>query len=53
MDYKNLVAERIKENTELEVDLIEKLIEIPPKKEMGDYAFPCFQLAKTLEKHQI
>lgn len=34
MDYKNLVAERIKENTELEVDLIEKLIEIPPKKEM-------------------
>ncbi|MGO5066487.1 arginine--tRNA ligase [Clostridium sporogenes] len=50
MDYKNLVAERIKENTELEIDLIEKLIEIPPKKEMGDYAFPCFQLAKTFRK---
>ncbi|MBO0553341.1 arginine--tRNA ligase [Clostridium botulinum] len=45
-----MVAERIKENTELEVDLIEKLIEIPPKKEMGDYAFPCFQLAKTFRK---
>lgn len=50
MDYKNIVAERIKENTELEVDAIEKLIEIPPKKEMGDYAFPCFQLAKTFRK---
>ncbi|WP_434305208.1 arginine--tRNA ligase [Clostridium botulinum] len=50
MDYKNIVAERIKENTELEIDLIEKLIEIPPKKEMGDYAFPCFQLAKTFRK---
>ncbi|APH16860.1 arginine--tRNA ligase [Clostridium sporogenes] len=50
MDYKNIVAERIKENTELEVDLIEKLIEIPPKQEMGDYAFPCFQLAKTFRK---
>ncbi|MBU5299059.1 arginine--tRNA ligase [Clostridium sporogenes] len=50
MDYKNIVVERIKENTELEVDLIEKLIEIPPKKEMGDYAFPCFQLAKTFRK---
>ncbi|NFV12476.1 arginine--tRNA ligase [Clostridium sporogenes] len=50
MDYKNLVAERIKENTELEIDLIEKLIEIPPKKEMGDYAFPCFQLAKIFRK---
>ncbi|AJD31731.1 MULTISPECIES: arginine--tRNA ligase [Clostridium] len=50
MDYKNIVAERIKENTELEIDVIEKLIEIPPKKEMGDYAFPCFQLAKTFRK---
>ncbi|MCR1933498.1 arginine--tRNA ligase [Clostridium tepidum] len=50
MDYKKLVAERIKENTELEIDLIEKLIEIPPKPEMGDYAFPCFQLAKTFRK---
>ncbi|NFQ61670.1 arginine--tRNA ligase [Clostridium sporogenes] len=50
MDHKNIVAERIKENTELEIDVIEKLIEIPPKKEMGDYAFPCFQLAKTFRK---
>lgn len=50
MDYKSIVAERIKENTELELDLIEKLIEIPPKSEMGDYAFPCFQLAKTFRK---
>ena len=50
MDYKNIVAERIKENTELEIDVIEKLIEIPPKKEMGDYAFPCFKLAKTFRK---
>ncbi len=44
------------------VDLIEKniegltreditgLIEIPPKPEMGDFAFPCFRLAKTMRK---
>ncbi|MBV7276321.1 arginine--tRNA ligase [Clostridium sp. PL3] len=50
MDYKRLVAERIKENVDLELDLIEKLIEIPPKSDMGDYAFPCFQLSKTLRK---
>lgn len=25
-------------------------IEIPPNKEMGDYAFPCFQLARILRK---
>lgn len=50
MDYKKLVAERIKENVDLELDLIEKLIEIPPKSDMGDYAFPCFQLSKALRK---
>ena len=23
-------------------------LEIPPEKEMGDYAFPCFKLSRTL-----
>ncbi|WP_027623171.1 arginine--tRNA ligase [Clostridium lundense] len=50
MDYKKLVAERIAEKIELPLEKIEELIEIPPKAEMGDYAFPCFQLAKTLRK---
>ncbi|GAA0738273.1 arginine--tRNA ligase [Clostridium oceanicum] len=50
MDYKKLVAERIKENVDLDISFIEKLIEIPPKPEMGDFAFPCFQLAKTFRK---
>lgn len=50
MDYKKLVAERIKEHVDLELDDIEKLVEIPPKSDMGDYAFPCFQLAKVLRK---
>ena len=26
------------------------LIEIPPKPELGDFAFPCFRLAKTMHK---
>ncbi|WP_194190016.1 arginine--tRNA ligase [Clostridium chrysemydis] len=50
MDYKGLIAERIKENVDLNVEDIKKLIEIPPKSEMGDYAFPCFQLAKVMRK---
>ncbi|MCY6370921.1 arginine--tRNA ligase [Clostridium ganghwense] len=50
MDYKNSVAAKIKEHVELELEAIEKLIEIPPKPEMGDYAFPCFQFAKTFRK---
>lgn len=50
MDYKKLVAERIKENLDLDIKIIEKFIEVPPRTEMGDYAFPCFQLAKSLRK---
>lgn len=53
MDYKSKVAELIKKHVELEIEAIEKLIEIPPKPEMGDYAFPCFQLSKLWEKLQI
>ncbi|WMJ80831.1 arginine--tRNA ligase [Clostridium sp. MB40-C1] len=50
MDYKKIIAERLKEHIELELEAIEKLIENPPKPDMGDYAFPCFQLAKTFRK---
>lgn len=50
MDYKKLVAERIKEHVDLEFNLIERLIELPPRPEMGDFAFPCFQLSKALRK---
>lgn len=31
-------------------DDIESLIEVPPKPELGDFAFPCFRLAKTMHK---
>ena len=33
---------------ELELAQIAEGIEIPKEKTMGDYAFPCFRLAKTL-----
>lgn len=35
---------------DLTVDEIEAMIEIPAKTDMGDYAFPCFRLAKTMRK---
>lgn len=50
MDYKKFVAEKIKEKVDIDIDLIEKYIEIPPRQEMGDFAFPCFQLSKVLRK---
>ncbi len=36
--------------TELNKTQIEKLIEIPANSELGDYAFPCFQLSKIFRK---
>ena len=35
---------------DLTAEEIGNLIETPPNPEMGDYAFPCFRLAKTLRK---
>ena len=43
----NLLSEKI---DFLKNDDISQLIEIPPKPEMGDFAFPCFRLAKELHK---
>ncbi|MGE5628801.1 MAG: arginine--tRNA ligase [Solirubrobacterales bacterium] len=50
MDYKSLVAERIGEAAGTDAVSIERFIEIPPRPEMGDYAFPCFQLSKVMKK---
>lgn len=49
-DYKSEIAEELAKITSIEADRIYSLIEIPPQKEMGDYAFPCFSLAKTMRK---
>lgn len=50
MDYKRKIAELIECHVQLNSDVIEKLIEIPPNQEMGDYAFACFRLSKIIKK---
>lgn len=50
MDFKFEIAKRIAEQTELDTEWIAGLLEVPPEAKLGDYAFPCFQLAKTLRK---
>ncbi len=51
MYCKDYVAEELaKCLPDLELSQIEEGIEIPKEKTMGDYAFPCFRLAKTLRK---
>jgi arginyl-tRNA synthetase len=50
MDYKKIVADRIGKAAEIDAEDLMRFIEIPPRPEMGDYAFPCFQLSKTMRK---
>lgn len=49
-DYKKIIADALLEkDLGLSYDDIYQTIEIPPDTNMGDYAFPCFKLAKTLK----
>ncbi|MBW2990953.1 arginine--tRNA ligase [Candidatus Woesearchaeota archaeon] len=44
------VVKLLSKATGLKKDEVDSLIEIPPSPEMGDYAFPCFVLAKKEKK---
>ena len=51
IDFKELIAEKIyDEALGLDVAEIASMIEVPADESMGDYAFPCFRLAKTMRK---
>ncbi len=51
-DYKEIISKKLEEkDIGLSSEEIYKLIENPPQEKMGDYSFPCFQLAKTLRKN--
>ena len=51
INYKEKIAEILSEAVEgLTAEELRNMIEIPSDKKMGDYAFPCFKLAKVLRK---
>lgn len=50
MDFKLEIAKCIAQASEVEMQEALSAIEIPPNKEMGDYAYPCFKLAKVFRK---
>ncbi len=50
MDYIQGIAEAVSKASGIEINDIIENIEIPAKAEMGDYAFPCFRLAKFMRK---
>ena len=49
-NFKRKIAKSINQVTQIDTDEIESYIEIPPESKMGDFAFPCFKLAKVLKK---
>ena len=50
IDFKKIIGEKIASAAELDENEITSYIEIPPNTDLGDYAFPCFKLAKALRK---
>lgn len=50
MDYKDLIAKYFIDHLDLDAEYIKENLEVPPKEEMGEYALPCFRLAKVLKK---
>ena len=50
ISFKKEIAKAIADVTQLDEKELETYIEIPPSSDLGDYAFPCFKLAKALKK---
>lgn len=44
------IAKTIALALDIKTEEIYEAIEVPPNKEMGDYAYPCFRLAKVMRK---
>ncbi len=53
INFKTEIAQYIKNTINIELSIIENAIEIPNDTLHGDYAFPCFKLAKDLKKSPI
>lgn len=49
INYKNEISKLISDSININIDNIIGFIEIPNDSNLGDYAFPCFRLAKELK----
>ena len=50
MEFKQQLAARIAVAANLSEEQVFGMLETPPKQELGDFAFPCFSLAKVYRK---
>ncbi|MEA4890233.1 MAG: arginine--tRNA ligase [Clostridiaceae bacterium] len=53
MDFRIQIVDWLARTTGLTANQIDEWLEIPPQSELGDYAFPCFRLARTLHKAPV
>lgn len=53
LDYKSEVSQLLAACSPLSESEIKELLEIPPQEQMGDYAFPCFRLAKQMKQNPV
>lgn len=53
IDFKDKIAEEISKVLELTKENLKDYIEIPKDTKMGDYALPCFKLAKEMKKSPV
>ena len=50
IDFKEIISDAISNVTNINKDELKTYIEVPKESNNGDYAFPCFRLAKELKK---
>lgn len=50
INFKYEIAKIISKNVDINIEELETYIEVPKDTSNGDYAFPCFKLAKELKK---
>jgi arginyl-tRNA synthetase len=48
--FRDQIIQYLKCHVSLDEAELQRAIEVPPSEELGDYAFPCFPLAKSLRK---
>ena len=54
VNFKDEIAKLIAEKVEgLELSEIQDMIEVPQDTKMGDYAFPCFKLARCCARRRL
>src|SRR3990172_8646357 len=48
--FVQVIVKAISEKSDLPSQGVEQMLEVPPDEKLGDYAFPCFGLAKKFKK---